>query len=478
MKDDKRELYSLIINQLVYDGYINEAINLSQTTTIPCPLRTDSSNKLYTIFQNKSNVASGGTTGTSSTSSSTSNGPISSQYNDDSGVNGGGSQGDTGSNSNANVSVNDDCFLNRKISGLDIDNPVSNPNSVNSVSFITKFITTHKNACRCARFSWDGKFLATGSSDTSIKLLDVDKMKNYNQNKNETTEDFAPSRPVIRTYYDHTQPVNDLDFHPSAPILVSGSKDCTIRFYDYKSSIKRSFKFIQDPHSVRSLNFHPVGDMLLVGAEHHMIRLYNVNTFQSYTARKINEHHHDSINMVRYSLDGSIFASCSKDGNIKVWDSLNFSLINTIQMPHSGKEVTSVQISRNQKYLLSCGRDSLVKLWELSSGRVVHTINTGVNQNTKNRLQAIFNYNEDFIITNDEQPQSCVVYNSRTCDIVQKLTGHIQTVRSIASSPIENTLMTCSNDHRSRFWCEDLSMSNQQQSSSHTREKDIDMDDE
>ena len=47
-------------------------------------------------------------------------------------------------------------------------------------------------------------FVATGSEDTSIKLLDVVKMKNYNQVKSEHGEDYAPAKPVIRTYYDHS----------------------------------------------------------------------------------------------------------------------------------------------------------------------------------------------------------------------------------------------------------------------------------
>ena len=46
--------------------------------------------------------------------------------------------------------------------------------------------------------------MATGSSDTSIKLLDVQKMKNYNQMKSEHGEDYAPAKPVIRTFYDHS----------------------------------------------------------------------------------------------------------------------------------------------------------------------------------------------------------------------------------------------------------------------------------
>jgi cleavage stimulation factor subunit 1 len=99
-----------------------------------------------------------------------------------------------------------------------------------------------------------GKFVATGSKDNSIKLLDVQKMKTYNETKQETTDDFAPSRPVVRTFYDHAAAVSDLDFHPTTPILVSASKDSTIRFYEYKANVKRAFKCIQDTHPVRTLS--------------------------------------------------------------------------------------------------------------------------------------------------------------------------------------------------------------------------------
>ncbi|KAF2076875.1 hypothetical protein CYY_001842 [Polysphondylium violaceum] len=444
MKEEQRELYSLIINQLVYDGFINEATKLSESTMIPCPIKGEASNRLHSFVHSTSSANSGNSSSVGG---------------------GGGSVGGKSTDADDDSMLVEDILGNDKIKGVDFDNDNIVPGQKMNVSFLTKFITTHKNACRCAKFSWDGKFVATGSSDTSIKLLDVNKMRNYNQTKNETSEDFAPSRPVIRTFYDHTQPINDLDFHPSASILSSASKDGTIRFYDYKSSVKRSFKFIQDSHSVRSINFHPCGDMLLAGTDHPMIRLYNVNTFQTYTARKINEHHHGPINQLRFSLDGSIFASCSKDATIKIWDSNNFSLITTLSNPHSGEEPTHVQISRNQKYLLSCGRDSYVKLWEISSGRVVQSFNTGVSKTNphKNRIAATFNYTEDFIITNDEQASSCVVYNTRTGEQLQVLSGHNQPVRGIAASPVENALMTCSLDHRGRFWTEDTATINQQQ---------------
>jgi cleavage stimulation factor subunit 1 len=87
--------------------------------------------------------------------------------------------------------------------------------------------------------------IATGSADTSIKLLDVQKMVNYSQSKNEGGDDFQGARPVLRTLYDHTQAINDIDFHPTLPLLASASRDNTIKFYDYHSSMKKSFKYLQ-----------------------------------------------------------------------------------------------------------------------------------------------------------------------------------------------------------------------------------------
>lgn len=61
-----------------------------------------------------------------------------------------------------------------------------------------------------------GNYVATGSADTSIKLLDVQKMKTYNQLK-ETAEEFGSAKPVTRTFYDHTQVL----LHSSLDVLLT-----------------------------------------------------------------------------------------------------------------------------------------------------------------------------------------------------------------------------------------------------------------
>jgi cleavage stimulation factor subunit 1 len=162
----------------------------------------------------------------------------------------------------------------KEIRGVDLENDTISHRPY--PNYQTRFITTHKNSCRCAKFSPDGKFIATGSADTSIKLLDVEKMMSYSQLKNDEGEDAQLTRPVIRTFYDHTAPVNDLDFHPAYPVLASCARDCSIKLYDYNSSVKRSFKQLQDTHNIRTICFHPCGDFLITGTEHTMIRLIDI----------------------------------------------------------------------------------------------------------------------------------------------------------------------------------------------------------
>jgi cleavage stimulation factor subunit 1 len=51
--------------------------------------------------------------------------------------------------------------------------------------------------------------------------------------------------PVIRTLYDHLEEVTCLEFHPREPILASGSRDFTVKLFDYsKASVKKAFKTI------------------------------------------------------------------------------------------------------------------------------------------------------------------------------------------------------------------------------------------
>jgi cleavage stimulation factor subunit 1 len=175
------------------------------------------------------------------------------------------------------------------------------------------YVTSHKGPCLTAAFSRDGKLAASGSADSSIKVMDVEAMFSR------SAQGHHDIHPVIRSLYDHTNAVTTLDFHPTVSVLASGSKDCTIKLFDYsKPSAKRAYRVLQEVAPIRCLFFHPSGEYMIVGTEQSTLRLYDMNTLQCFVSSDARDQHAGPVTSLHYSLDGRMYTTASKDGSVKV----------------------------------------------------------------------------------------------------------------------------------------------------------------
>ncbi|VDP57568.1 unnamed protein product [Schistosoma mattheei] len=102
----------------------------------------------------------------------------------------------------------------------------------------TCYVTAHKAACRAASFNSTGQLVATGSHDSSIKILDVERMLAKSVSPTDHLGQETPQQQM------ETHPeVTCVDFHPdpTLQILVSGSKDYTIKLFDFSNpSVKKA----------------------------------------------------------------------------------------------------------------------------------------------------------------------------------------------------------------------------------------------
>lgn len=322
-------------------------------------------------------------------------------------------------------------------------------------AYETAYVTSHKMACRAGAFSKCGQLVATGSVDASIKILDVERML-----AKSAPEEVDPGReqqghPVIRTLYDHTDEVTSLDFHPREQILVSGSRDNTIKLFDItKASAKKAYRTITDAEPVLSVAFHPLGDHIIAATTHPVVRLYDVTTGQCFVCPVPSHHHKQRVNCIHFAPNGRLYASGGADGSVKLWDGVSNRCINTFINAHDGAEISSVYFTRNSKYLLTSGKDSLIKLWELASSRcLIAYTGAGTTGKQEHLAQAVLNHTEDYVLFPDEATTSLCAWNSRNASRAQLMSlGHNGAVRHIVHSSTSPAFLTCSDDYRARFW--------------------------
>jgi len=92
------------------------------------------------------------------------------------------------------------------------------------------------------------------------------------------------------------------------------------------------------------------------------------------------EKHKQEVWYVKFSNDGTHFASTSKDHSIIFWKISKTAQLNELKITllykikaHQ-KDIQSIDWSKSNQYLLSSSTDTTAKIWELASGRCIRTL--------------------------------------------------------------------------------------------------------
>ena len=257
-------------------------------------------------------------------------------------------------------------------------------------------LTGHTAAVECVAYSKDGKYLASGSWDNTVRVYTVD-------------SNGYPK--FLRTLTGHMGAVTAIAFNSASTLIATGSKDFTVRVYDLTTGAL-VFAARDNKETISSLAFDTENKFLFSGSFDGTIRAYDVVNFENNRTEKsipygvkINDillssakgsfivassktsfeqvngkkqvmrtfsGHTAGVNSLDLSPNKKIIASGSDDKTIILWDVLTAKEIKRLK--GHGWKVTSVQFSTDGKYLLSTCNNGEVKLWDIEAGKCMTNI--------------------------------------------------------------------------------------------------------
>jgi WD40 repeat protein len=190
----------------------------------------------------------------------------------------------------------------------------------------------------CVCFSPDGKAMACGCSDATVRMWD------------------PGNQSLIREMQGHRRGLESVMFSPNGRFLASGSADGTVRLWETDTGAEM--------HTLQgnSACYSPDGAAVATASPDRIVRIWDTASGKQ---RQALEGHDGEVTSVCYSPDGKTLASGSKDTTIHVWDLATGKQLYVLK-GHTN-DVRALSFSPNGLILASASSDKTVRLWTVGN---------------------------------------------------------------------------------------------------------------
>ncbi|NQT11680.1 MAG: WD40 repeat domain-containing protein [Planctomycetes bacterium] len=245
----------------------------------------------------------------------------------------------------------------------------------------------------------------------------------------------------LGTLQGHTNSIRGLVFSPDGSVLVSGSGDRTVKFWNMATGQLRS-ALPQFQERVEHLALSPDGQVLAIVGTGPNLSLWNTLRGQP---QGVLAAHVGQTTAVAFAPDGSQLATCGTDQMVKLWEIPSGKLVHTMH-GHSG-EVKSIAVSPDSKIVASASTDRTVVLWDVSSGGNLATLQGHVAS-----VESVAFSPDGSLLASGGQVPEVFLWDVATRERRHQLQGHASNVAALAFHPSGSPLATGSGNGEIKFW--------------------------
>jgi hypothetical protein len=210
------------------------------------------------------------------------------------------------------------------------------------VGEVKKFVG-HTDEVKGVAFAADGRYVASGSLDMTVRVWDLATGK---------------EEKLLRG---HTKQVWAVAFHPNNRQLFSVSWDTTARLWDFKTG--NEIRIFTHALDVNGLAVSRDGSKLLVACDDKNAYLWNVGT-----GAEIRRYpgHLNFVYAVAFSPDGRHVATGGVDRIVRIFDVGSGQLVRAFDA--QSNSVTNVAFTNDSKFVFASG-DNAIHLWDVATGK-------------------------------------------------------------------------------------------------------------